>query len=215
MIEFEIKRTGMLIIISAPSGGGKSTILRALLDLDSSLSYSVSATTRPSRSTEEHGKDYFFYQQDEFERLRDEGAFYEHAMVHGNYYGTLRTEVDAKLNAGKDVLLDVDVQGSLALKQDHPDCTTIFILPPSIAMLERRLRGRASDTEEVIQRRLANARGEVRMADRYDYILVNRELDETIQNVRLIIKAQRFRSSRITLKDSFGSVLASAASGQG
>lgn len=210
MIEFEIKRTGMLIVISAPSGGGKSTILRALLESDDTVDYSISATTRKPRATEVHGKDYFFYNLDEFRDLVSQNMFYEYAIVHGNYYGTLKTEVDAKLNAGLDVLLDIDVQGSLKLKKEHPDCSTIFILPPSMAKLESRLRGRASDDEEVIQRRLTNARSEVRMADRYDYILMNNDLQETVANVRTIIRAQRFRASRTVLKDPFGSMLVSS-----
>lgn len=202
----------MLIVISAPSGGGKSTILRALLDEDSSLSYSISATTRPARRNEEHGKDYFFYSIEEFQQLVDQDAFYEYAQVHGNYYGTLKSEVDARLARGLDVLLDIDVQGSLKLKSEVPDCVTIFILPPSMATLEKRLRDRGLDQDEAIQRRLANARGEVRMADRYDYFLVNRNLKETIANMHTIIKAQRFRAARLILRDGGGSVLVSSSS---
>ena len=209
MIEFEIKRTGMLIVVSAPSGGGKSTILRALLESDNSLAYSVSATTREKRAGEEDGRDYFFYRETEFEDLVRQNAFYEYARVHGNMYGTLKAEVDAKLAAGKNVLLDLDVQGSLRLKRDMPDCTTIFVLPPSMAELERRLRGRGSDAEEVIQRRLTNARGEVKFADRYDYILMNVDLDKTVDNMRAIIRAQYFRASRTLIRDSFGNVLQS------
>lgn len=208
MIDFEAKTDGQLVILSAPSGGGKSTILRALLAADSHLAYSVSATTRPARPTEIHGKDYYFTPIDEFRRLIDQNAFYEYFEVHGNFYGTLKSEVDSKLAAGKDVLLDVDVKGSMRLKQMMPECLNIFILPPSLAVLEARLRGRASDSEEVIQRRLINAEGEIRMADRYDYILINRDLTQTVEDVRLIIRAQQFRASRIVLKDSLGKPLA-------
>lgn len=210
MIEFDIKRTGMLFIVSAPSGGGKSTIIKALLDTDKTLSYSVSATTRAPRASEVNGRDYHFLPLDTFEKLVAENAFYEHAQVHGNYYGTLKSEVNAKLDQGYDVLLDVDVQGSLRLKADMPECTTIFILPPSLATLEKRLRGRGSDSEEVIERRLRNARGEIRMAERYDYILLNTHLNETIENMRMIIKAQHFRSSRIIVRDPQGLVLSPA-----
>ncbi len=202
----------MLIVVSAPSGGGKSTILRALLESDESLSYSVSATTRTPRECEDNGKDYHFFAEHAFKSLIDEDAFYEYAEVHGNWYGTLKSEIDAKLASGQDILLDIDVQGSLRLKETMPDCVSIFILPPSIATLEKRLRDRGSDSEEVIQRRLGNARGEVRMADRYDYILINRDLDDTIANMRNIITAQRFRSSRLMLKDAFGRVLVSSPS---
>ena len=211
MIEFELKRTGMLLIISAPSGGGKSTLLRALLDAEPSLYYSISATTRPRRVNEVHGKDYYFYDEPSFKKIMDENGFYEWARVHGNLYGTLRSEVDGKLSTGRDVIMDIDVQGSMRMKDEMPDCTTIFILPPSMATLEKRLRDRGTDEEEVIQRRLNNARGEVKMADRYDYILVNQDLDKTVANLRTIITAQRFRSSRIILRDSMGSVLAAPA----
>jgi guanylate kinase len=210
LIEFDIKRTGMLFIVSAPSGGGKSTILKALLESDPTLSYSVSATTRPPRATEVDGRDYHFLSLARFEELVDQDAFYEYAQVHGNYYGTLKSEVNSLLERGFDVLLDVDVQGSLRLKKDMPECTTIFILPPSMATLEKRLRGRGSDSDEVIERRLRNARGEIRMAEHYDYILLNINLQETIDNMRNIIKAQHFRSSRIIVRDPGGSVLSPA-----
>lgn len=210
MIEFEVKRSGTLIVISAPSGGGKSTIIRALLDSDPTLCYSISATTRQLRGDEVNGKDYYFFTEAEFEKLIAEDAFYEYAKVHGNWYGTLRSEIDSKVAEGFDVLLDIDVQGSLRLKEKVRDCTTIFILPPSLATLEKRLRSRASDSEEAIQRRLQNARGEIRMADRYDYILINRLLPETIENVRTIIRAQRFRAHRTLLKDALGEVLSPA-----
>lgn len=208
MIEFELKRTGMLIVVSAPSGGGKSTIIRALLEADDSLDYSISATTRSPRADEEDGRDYHFLSIDQFRDLVDQEGFYEYAEVHGNFYGTPRRQVDEKLELGKDVILDIDVQGSMRLRKTVRDCTTIFILPPSMATLEKRLRGRASDSEETIQRRLENARGEVRLADQYDYILVNRELPETIANMQTIIQAQRFRASRMIVRDGFGTVLA-------
>lgn len=210
MIEFELRRTGMLTIISAPSGGGKSTLLRALLAAEPSLYYSISATTRARRAPETHGKDYFFYSEEEFKKLRDNNGFYEWAVVHGNLYGTLRSEVDAKLAAGRDVIMDIDVKGSMSMKKEIPDCTTIFILPPSMVTLEKRLRDRGTDDEATIQRRLTNAREEVHAAFQYDYILVNQELDKTVQNMRNIIAAQRFRASRTVIRDSMGSVLAPA-----
>ena len=200
----------MLTIISAPSGGGKSTLLRALLAAEPSLYYSISATTRARRGPETHGKDYFFYSEEEFKKLRDNNGFYEWAVVHGNLYGTLRSEVDAKLAAGRDVIMDIDVKGSMSMKKEIPDCTTIFILPPSMVTLEKRLRDRGTDDEATIQRRLTNAREEVHAAFQYDYILVNQELDKTVQNMRNIIAAQRFRASRTVIRDSMGSVLAPA-----
>lgn len=210
MVEFELKRSGSLFVISAPSGGGKSTILQALLSSDPSLSYSISATTRKRREGEEDGKDYFFLDEDDFRERAEAGEFYEYAQVHGNWYGTLREEIDNKVESGNDVLLDIDVQGSFKLKDKVPNCTSIFILPPSMATLEKRLRKRGKDDDETIQRRLINAREEVRLADRYDYILVNRVLSETIENMRTVIRAQRFRSHRIVLKDALGMVLSSA-----
>lgn len=212
MIEFELQRTGLLMVVSAPSGGGKSTIIKSLLDKDPSLTYAVSATTRPPRRGESHGSHYYFYSQDEFRSLIEHDMFYEHALVHGNYYGTLKSEVDRKLREGQDIILDLDVQGSLNLKKSMPEAASVFILPPSIATLEKRLRDRGLDEEDVIRRRLANARGEVRMADRYDYILVNRDLDETIGNMKTILMAERFRSARLVLKDGRGGVLLSSSS---
>lgn len=213
MIEFELKRIGIVIVISAPSGGGKSSIIKALLERDASLTYSISATTRPPRKGEASGREYFFHQSEEFQRLVDEGAFYEHALVHGNYYGTPKEQVDRLLGEGKDVILDLDVQGSLNLKKVMPGCISIFVLPPSMATLEKRLRSRASDAEEVIQRRLENAREEVKIADQYDYVLVNQDLEATIENVRTIIAAQRFKSTRLIVKDGTGSVVSPAAGG--
>lgn len=207
MLEFHLKRSGMLVVLSAPSGGGKSTILRTLLKEDPSLSYSISATTRKPRENEINGKDYYFFTHDEFKKLIEEDAFYEWAIVHGNYYGTLRREVDAKLGEGRDVILDIDVQGSLALKADRPDAILIFVLPPSIATLERRLRSRGLDNEEAMQIRLANARTELRRSPEYDFVIVNRKLDETIQRIRTIIESERNRSTRLTLKDALGEVL--------
>ncbi|MCC6547646.1 guanylate kinase [Candidatus Sumerlaeota bacterium] len=200
----------MLTIISAPSGGGKSTLLRALLAAEPSLYYSISATTRVRRGPEVHGQDYYFYSEEEFVKLRDNNGFYEWAVVHGNLYGTLKSEVDAKLSQGRDVIMDIDVKGSMSMKKEIPDCTTIFILPPSMVTLEKRLRDRGTDDEATIQRRLTNAREEVREAFRYDYILVNQELDKTVQSMRNIIAAQRFRASRTLIHDSRGSVLAPA-----
>lgn len=194
----------MLFIISAPSGAGKSSIISALVERDPLLGYSVSATTRPPRPGEVHGRDYYFYSLEEFKGLIHEERFYEWFEVHGDLKGTLKSEVDGKLHAGRDVLLDVDVQGSLRLKKMLPNCTTVFILPPSMAELERRLRTRASDNEEAVQRRLFNARGEISLADQYDYLLVNQNLEQTITDMQTIIRAQEFRSTRISLLDTNG-----------
>ncbi len=210
MIEFELNRSGILFVISAPSGGGKSTIIRALLDNDSTLSYSISATTRPSRRGEKTGKEYHFLSKEEFEKLIKEDAFLEYATVHGNYYGTPKSEIDNRLQKGQDVILDLDVQGSQRVKKAFQDSVTIFILPPSLATLERRLRERGLDDEDAIKNRLANARTELRMADRYDYVIVNRQLDETIQTIKSVIAAERQKAHRLTLKDALGAILMSS-----
>lgn len=207
MLEFETKHSGQVIILSAPSGGGKSTILRALLDSDPSFSYSISATTRTPRRDEINGKNYYFMSRDEFIQIRQDGGFYESFEVHGNLYGTLRTEVDNKLEEGMDVLLDVDVQGSIRLKQVIEDCTSIFILPPSMATLEKRLRARGTDEETEIRRRMTNAREEVKLAPTYDYNLVNDDLDKTIENVKTIIHAQKFRSNRVRIHNALGELV--------
>ncbi|MBX3729339.1 MAG: guanylate kinase [Candidatus Sumerlaeia bacterium] len=199
-------RQGILFVVSAPSGGGKSTILRRLRQNDPGLAYSISVTTRAPRGDERDGVEYYFRSVEQFERLVAEDAFVEHARVHGNYYGTLRGEVDRRTEAGEDVLLDIDVQGSLELKRKRPDTVMIFVLPPSIATLERRLRGRGLDNEEAIGVRLQNARNEVRYARHYDYVLVNRDLDDTIEAMRTIITAERCRAHRIDIKDAFGEI---------
>ncbi|MDK2973549.1 MAG: guanylate kinase [Candidatus Sumerlaeota bacterium] len=206
MLEFLVNRKGILFVVSAPSGGGKSTILKALRQQDPGLSYSISVTTRKARGDERDGIEYHFRTVEEFEALIAENAFVEYAKVHGNYYGTLKSEVDRRTENGADVLLDIDVQGSLNLKQQRPDTVMIFVLPPSIATLERRLRGRGLDDDDAIALRLQNARNEVRFARHYDYVLVNRELDDTIDGVRQIIAAERRRAHRLDIKDAFGEI---------
>lgn len=206
LIEFLLKRTGILFVLSAPSGGGKSTILRALREHDPSLGYSISVTTRPPRGDEEDGREYFFRSEDEFARMDADNAFLETARVHGNMYGTLRDQIEGQCRDGKDVLLDIDVQGSLALKKERPDTVLLFVLPPSIATLERRLRSRGLDDEAAMQVRLANARHEVRYARHYDYIMVNQDLEQTIRTIRRVIDAERHRAHRIDVRDAHGEI---------
>lgn len=184
----------MLIILSSPSGGGKSSICRALLDSDPRLGYSVSVTSRPQRRDEVDGRDYHFSSEEEFHELIRQDLFYEWAKVHGNFYGTRRDLVDAKLAAGQDVVLDLDVVGGLNIKKLNDKALLIFVLPPSIAVLEERLTRRNTDVDEVIQLRMRNARQEIHFAQKYDYAVVNEDLSQTISIIRKIIDAERHSS---------------------
>jgi guanylate kinase len=186
---------GTLFIVAAPSGAGKSSLVNALLERDSAISLSVSHTTRAPRAGEQYGRHYYFVERAEFEREVAEGIFLEHAEVHGNLYGTSRTTVQALLAQGRDVLLEIDWQGAEQVRQARPDCVSVFILPPSRAELERRLRGRASDSAEVIERRLANSRGEIAHAHAFDYILVNDVFETALADLQAIVRAVRQRSA--------------------
>lgn len=199
MAPFSLQRRSFLLVVSAPSGAGKSTLIGALVDGDPVLTYSVSATTRAPREGELHGQHYYFLSPDDFAARVAAGEFYEHFTVHGNGYGTLRSEVDSRLAAGIDVVLDIDVQGGLEIRRQHPDCVAVFVLPPSMAVLEERLRGRQSDAEADIQRRLANARAEIAVAREYDYILVNNDLGQCLGELRAIVAAERANASRLDL----------------
>jgi len=186
---------GTLFVVAAPSGAGKSTLVNALLERERAISLSVSHTTRPPRAGEMYGRHYYFVERSEFEREIAEGIFLEHAEVHGNLYGTSRTSVQELLAQGRDVLLEIDWQGAEQIRRSKPDCVSVFILPPSRAELERRLRGRGSDSAEVIERRLRNSRGEIAHAHEFDYILVNDAFDEALAGMQAIVRAVRLRSS--------------------
>lgn len=185
---------GTLFVVAAPSGAGKSTLVNALLEHDGAISLSVSHTTRPPRTGEQYGRHYYFVERAEFEREIDQGIFLEHAEVHGNLYGTSRNTVQELLAQGRDVLLEIDWQGAEQIRRSKPDCVSVFILPPSRAELERRLRGRASDSAEVIERRLHNSREEISHAHQFDYILVNDNFDEALADLQAIVRAVRLRS---------------------
>ena len=186
---------GTLFVVAAPSGAGKSTLVHALLERESAISLSVSHTTRPPRPGEQSGREYYFVDRAEFERKIAEGVFLEHAEVHGNLYGTSRTRVAARLEQGRDVLLEIDWQGAEQIRRSQSDCVSVFILPPSRAELERRLRGRGSDSDEVIERRLRNSRGEIAHAHEFDYILVNDAFEDALADLQAIVRAVRLRSS--------------------
>lgn len=189
-----MNRQGTLFIISAPSGAGKTTILKEVKLRLPDIRFSVSCTTRPPRSGEEHGKDYFFMSHEEFLKGISENRFVEWACVHGNYYGTDRRTIEGWINEGSDVLLDIDVQGGRLIKCQYPGAATIFILPPSWEELERRLRQRGTDSEEVIQKRLHNARGEIAEALWYEYTVINDDLSKAVEEVMAIIKSYRCRT---------------------
>ena len=183
-----------LFIVAAPSGAGKSTLVNALLEREPAISLSVSHTTRPPRTGEEYGRHYYFVERAEFEREIEEGIFLEHAEVHGNLYGTSRKTVSGLLGQGKDVLLEIDWQGAQQVRKTKADCVSVFILPPSRHELERRLRGRGSDSAEVIERRLHNSREEIAHAHEFDYIIVNDRFEDALGDLQAIVRAVRLRS---------------------
>lgn len=192
-----IKRRGLILILSSPSGAGKSTIARILLEIDRSLSLSVSVTTRARRGSEVDGVHYHFISVRDFERLRDSDGLLEWAEVHGNFYGTPREATEAALNEGRDMLFDIDWQGALQMREKMPsDVISIFILPPSFEELRSRLNRRAEDSVEAIEKRLANANSEMSHWGEYDYVVVNDDLDHAYHSVKGIVEAERLRRDR-------------------
>jgi len=187
---------GLIFILSAPSGAGKTTVLRRVLERDPGLVYSISATTRPPRPGEEEGTDYFFISTDEFRKGIEEGRFAEWAEVHGHLYGTPEDALESHTSAGKSVILDIDVQGALQLKQRHPEAILIFLVPPSFQELERRLRGRETESDEAVKRRLDVASQEMRLQDEYDHIIVNNELERAADDVMMVINDEEARRRR-------------------
>jgi guanylate kinase len=182
---------GKLFVITAPSGAGKSTLIRALLKDDPSLRLSISYTTRPPRPGEQNGREYHFVDDREFLAMRARGEFLESAEVHGNRYGTAKQVISEALGHGHDLLLEIDWQGARQVRQLHPDCVGIFILPPSVEELERRMRSRGQDKEEVIQRRLANAREELTHVDEFKYAIINKDFEAAKGALSDIIKKER------------------------
>ncbi len=192
-----IRRRGIMLVLSSPSGAGKTTLSRLLLQRDPALMMSVSCTTRPKRPGETPGVDYHFVDEDVFERMIAQGDMLEHAKVFGNRYGTPRHPVEAALTAGRDVLFDIDWQGTQQLKQAaREDLVSVFVLPPSLAELESRLRSRAQDSAEVVARRMAKASDEMSHWPEYDYIIVNREIEDSVASIQAILIAERLRRTR-------------------
>ncbi len=184
---------GSVIVISAPSGSGKSTLVNQLMAAVPGLVFSVSYTTRPKRPGEKHGREYFFVSPRAFKRMVAAGEFVEWADVHGHLYGTVRRQIRKAQAAGKDVLHDIDVQGHRQVRRKLPDAVSIFLLPPSFRELERRLRKRHSDSQEVIRRRLRNAQKEIRRWREYDYLVVNNRLTSALRKLCAVVEAARVR----------------------
>jgi guanylate kinase len=189
-------RDSLVFVISAPSGSGKSTLVKMLLEAVEGVDFSVSYTTRAPRPGERDGESYRFVARDEFLAMRDAGRLLEWAEVFGNFYGTPRSVLEAAQQRGHDLVLDIDVQGAAQLKKQLPDAVTVFILPPSRAELEKRLRSRSLDADAVIRRRLRDARREIANYSAYDYVLVNDQLDRAAERLKGILLAERCRRQR-------------------
>jgi guanylate kinase len=192
------KRRGLAIILSSPSGAGKSTLARRLMDWDPTLRFSVSATTRQPRPGEVDGEHYYFKSREEFEQMVDADQMLEHAEVFGNFYGSPRGPVESAMQDGRDTLFDIDWQGGQQIRRSAlaKDVVSIFILPPSIAALESRLRGRAQDSDEVIAGRMAQSRSEISHWAEYDYVIINNDIDEAEAQLKTILFAERARADR-------------------
>ena len=200
-------KEGLLIVLSSPSGGGKTTLCNRLMEADPNVVRSVSCTTRPPRGNEVEGRDYYFLARNDFEDRIARGEFLEHAQVHGHYYGTLRKTVEELLAAGRDVLLNIDVQGAaIVCKLAKADLRlsrlllSVFLMPPSLQLLEQRLRKRGTDDEATIARRLAEAKREMAHWREYDYVIVTGPIEEDYRRMRAIMDAERCRSARLRFK---------------
>ncbi|MEQ8708058.1 MAG: guanylate kinase [Rhodospirillales bacterium] len=193
----QIRRRGLMLVLSSPSGAGKSTISRALLDNDDNLTMSVSVTTRTPRTSEVDGVHYHFIDKPEFQNLVASDGLLEHARVFDNYYGTPRLQVEEALKKGRDVLFDIDWQGTQQLSEKAPrDLVRVFVMPPSVGELERRLQNRAQDSEEVVRGRMAKALDEMSHWSEYDYVIVNDDLNRSISSARSILAAERLKRER-------------------
>jgi guanylate kinase len=203
-------RRGLMLVLSSPSGAGKTTLARRLLEEEPGIEMSVSHTTRKKRPGEVAGRDYHFVDHDAFTKMREQDEFLEWAVVFDNYYGTTRKPVEQALAAGRDVLFDVDWQGADKLRGSAPDdVVTVFVLPPSASALEQRLNVRAEDEPDVVQRRMRGASNEIQHWDQYDYVIINHNIDQALASVRAILGAERLKSSRQSgLKDFVQGLLA-------
>jgi len=203
-------RKPLVYIISAPSGSGKSTLANEILKLVPNLVFSISYTTRALRGSEQNGKQYHFVTMEEFERMVRDSEFLEHANVHGNCYGTSRRFLREAGQSGQDLLLDIDVQGAAQVKENLTDAISIFVLPPDRQTLEWRLRNRSENREDEIQRRLQDARREIESYDKYDYVLINDQLEKSIERLRAIVLSERLRREQRELSEQENAIVARA-----
>ena len=191
------KNKGVMLVLSSPSGAGKSSICKSLMSLDKNLSLSVSTTTRKKRPNEKSGEDYIFVSIDEFKSMLNKNHFLEHANVFGNYYGTDKSIVESRINNGKDLIFDIDWQGAQQLREKmREDIVSVFILPPSKQELERRLKSRGEDSDEVVKKRMNGASAEITHWAEYDYVVINKNLNDSVKAVLGILKAERMKRIR-------------------
>lgn len=200
MPSINVLRTPFILVVSGPSGVGKSTVVDHVLERSANLVHSVSVTTRAARGQEVDGEDYFFVTPEEFARRRDAGELLEWAEVHGSLYGTPAAFVEKKLLEGSSVVLEIDVQGGMSVKEKNPDAVLVFLLPPSYTVLRERLAGRGTDDEEVVRRRLENARKEITYYNRYDYIIVNDDLARCVDDVLAVIRSESLARERSAIE---------------
>ena len=193
--------SGSLFMVSAPSGAGKSSLVNGLLKLEPSLKLSISFTTRPPRPGEENGREYHFVTADDFLARKNRGEFLEFAEVHGNYYGTSKILIQEAMQAGTDILLEIDWQGAQQVKKQFPNVASIFILPPSIEALEERLNKRGQDSQEVISRRILAAGGEMAHAPDFEYVIINQDFELALSELSAIVKATRCRTNQQTVRN--------------
>ncbi|RKX50515.1 MAG: guanylate kinase [Thermotogae bacterium] len=189
-------RKGILFVVSGPSGVGKTSMIKSIISEMEDAVFSVSCTTRPKRPGEVDGEDYFFVSEEEFKRMIEEDAFLEWARVHGYLYGTPRKFVEDTVNKGKDVILDIDVQGALSVKKKVEDAVYIFIAPPSMEDLRERLEKRKTEDKEAMERRLEDARWELQLIEEFDYLIINRDLVEAINDLKSIMRSERLKTAR-------------------
>ena len=193
--------SGSLIIVAAPSGAGKSSLVNALLKRDTRLALSISYTSRAVRAGEVQGRDYHFVTREKFVAMRDDGAFLESAEVHGNLYGTSKAWIESEMKGGRDIVLEIDCQGAVQVKRLFPAAVGVFILPPSVAELEKRLRGRGTDPEAEIARRMHNAREEMRRAGESDYVIINAVFSEAADALHAVVDAARQRVAQVAERE--------------